>query len=55
MRTSAKKHPTGLTAAVLSLIGVLDTHWLHSGLSSDEWLVVVGSVSAIVSAFSPRF
>lgn len=50
----AKTRPTGVTVAALSLIGIIDSHWLHSGLTADEWLVVVGSAGTIVSYFTPR-
>ena len=35
-------------------IGIVDLHWLHSGLDGAEWLVFVGLGSAIVSKLKPR-
>jgi hypothetical protein len=48
------QNPTGLTALILSAIGIVDLHWLHSGLDNGEWLVIIGLASALVSKFTPR-
>lgn len=49
-----KQHPTGLTAAILSVVAIVDDHWLHSGLDTAEWATIIGLVSLTVSKFTPR-
>lgn len=48
------KHPTGIAAAVAAALGVIDTKLVHTGLNSDDWLIIVGAVAAVVSYFTPR-
>ena len=47
-------HPTGIAASVAAAIAVIDTRVIHTGLSAEDWLVVVGAVAAVVSYFTPR-
>lgn len=51
---NTQQNPTGLTALILSAIGIVDLHWLHSGLDGGEWLVFVGLASTLVSKLKPR-
>lgn len=48
------KHPTGIAASIAAAIAVIDTRLIHTGLSAEDWLIVVGAVAGIVSYFTPR-
>lgn len=48
------RHPTGIAASIAAAIAVIDTRLIHSGLTADDWLIVVGAVAATVSYFTPR-
>lgn len=53
-RMNTKQHPTGLTAALLSVVAIIDSHWLHSGLDTTEWAAIIGVVTIFVSKLTPR-
>lgn len=46
-------HPTGITAAVVTLL-VIVAKQIGLDLDAEQAAIIVGAISAIVSAFTPR-
>lgn len=49
-----KRRPVGITTNIAAALGIIDTRFVHSGLTGADWLVIVGAVAAIVSYRTPR-
>ena len=49
-----RERPVGVAASIAAALAVIDTRLVHSGLTADDWLIVVGGVAAVVSYFTPR-